>query len=113
MAFLAFIRALLMPRAALAAENLALRHQINVLRRSVPRPRVRLRDRLLWVLLRRFWSGWSGSLIIVQPSTVVRWHRQGWSLFWRWKSRGKPGRPAVSLETRELIRRLSGNCQRF
>ena len=107
MAFLAFIRAILMPRAALAAENLALRHQLNVLRRSVPRPRVRLRDRLLWVLLRRIWSGWSGSLIIVQPSTVVRWHLQGWSLFWRWKSRGKPGRPAVSLETRELIRRLS------
>ena len=107
MVFVTFIRALLLPRAALAAENLAMRQQLNVLRRSVPRPRVQLRDRFLWVLLRRFWSGWRGSLIIVQPSTVVRWHRAGWRLLWRWRSRGKPGRPIVGFEVRELIRRLS------
>ncbi len=107
MVFVTLIRALLMPRAALAAENLALRQQLNVLRRSVPRPRVRLRDRLLWVFLRRFWSEWRGSLIIVQPSTVVRWHRESWRLLWRWRSRCKPGRPLVGLEVRELIRRLS------
>ena len=77
MVFVTLIRALLLPRAALAAENLALRQQLNVLRRSVPRPRVRLRDRLLWVILRRFWSGWRGSLLIEQPATVVRWHREG------------------------------------
>lgn len=103
----ALIRALPMPRAALAAENLALRQQLAVLKRSVPRPLIRARDRLWWVLLRRSWTDWQSCLIVVQPSTVVRWHRQGWSRLWRWKSSGKPGRPAVNLETRELIRRLS------
>jgi transposase InsO family protein len=107
MFILILLRTLLISRTALALENLALRHQLAVLERSVPRPRLQRRDRLLWVLLRRVWSGWQNCLIIVQPPTVVAWHRQGWRLVWRLRSRGKPGRPAISLELRELIRRLS------
>ena len=107
MQILAFLRALFLARTHLALENLALRQQVAVLKRSVPRPRVHRRDRIFWVLLRRFWPEWRDSLALVKPATVVAWHRQGWRLLWKLKSRGKPGRPAVSLELRELIRRLS------
>src|SRR5881398_217740 len=75
------------PRQDLVAENLLLRHQLAVLTRPTrTRPLVRLRawDKLLWVLARRFCAGWREHLAIVTPETVVRWHRQGWCLFWRW-----------------------------
>ena len=81
-------------RASLAAENLALRHQLGVLSRSAKRPRLRPRDRVLWVWLSRLCGDWRSWLVIVSPETVVRWHRQGFKLYWRWKSRPrKPGRP--------------------
>jgi transposase InsO family protein len=106
--FLLFLlRALLISRAALALENLALRQQFAVLERSVPRARLRARDRLFWVLLRRGWTGWRDYLAVVQPATVAVWHRRGWKLLWRLRSRGRRGRPPISLELRELIRRLS------
>jgi putative transposase len=93
---------------ALAVENLALRHQLLVLQRTARRPRLRATDRALWVLLSRFWAGWRESLIIVQPETVIRWHREGFRLYWRWKSRSKgSGRPRISKEVRDLIRRMS------
>jgi hypothetical protein len=107
MLLLILLRTILLSRTSLALENLALRQQVSVLKRIVPRPPVRLRDRIYWVVLRRFWSGWRDSLLIVRPSTVVRWHRQGWRLLWRWRSRGTPGRPTIAIEVRELIRRLS------
>ena len=96
-------------RAALQLEVLALRHQINVLRRS-QRGRVRLNsaDRFLWAWVLRLWSGWRSVLLIVKPETVIGWHRQGFRLYWRWKSRGgKPGRPTIDPEVRELIEKLS------
>ena len=105
---LVVLRALVRSRSALAAENLALRQQLAVLRRSVKRPKFRPRDRLFWVWLFRFWKDWRSSLHIVQPATVVKWHRQGFKVYWRWKSRpDKPGRPKVDLEIRQLIRRMS------
>ena len=104
MQILVFLRALFVPRAHLALENLALRQQVAVLKRSVPRPRVQCRDRIFWVLLRRFWPGWRDSLALVKPATVVAWHRQGWRLLWKLKSRRNPGRPPISMELRELIR---------
>ena len=107
MLILKLIRAMLSSRASLAMENLALRQQVAVLKRSVPRPRLRRTDRLFWVFLRWTWAGWRDALGLVQPATVVAWHRQGWRLFWRLKSRGKSGRPTVSAEVRDLIRRLS------
>jgi putative transposase len=95
-------------RSALVLENLALRHQLTVLQRTAPRPRLRTADRLLWVLLSRLWSGWAEAVSIVQPATVIRWQRSGFRLVWTWKSRHNgPGRPAVAPEVRALIRRMS------
>ena len=95
-------------RATLHMENLALRHQLGVLRRSVKRPKLTLADRLLWAWLREAWSDWRSALVIVKPETVIGWHRKGFRLFWTWRVRhGQPGRPAVSKEIRQLIRKMS------
>ena len=105
---LVFLRALLGSRAALAMENLALRQQLAVLRQSVKRPRFRPRDRLFWVVLSQLWKGWRSCLHVAQPATVVRWHRQGFKCYWRWKSQhGQPGRPKLDAEIRDLIRQMS------
>jgi len=80
---LLFVRGILHNRMELSAENLALRQQLAVLREKVKRPRLRRRDRIFWAVLSRFWAGWRSALLIVQPDTVVRWHRQGFKLFWR------------------------------
>jgi hypothetical protein len=91
-----------------ALENLALRLQMAAMKRSIKRPQIRNRDRLFWVLLSRFWNNWRKALIIVKPETVVRWHRIGFNLYWRRKSRRKgPGRPRVSPEIRELILKIA------
>ena len=70
-----FFRAMLISRATIAADNLALGQQVGVLQRSVKRPRLRRRDRLFWVWLSRLWSDWRESLAIVKPETVIRWHK--------------------------------------
>ena len=93
---------------ALVLENLALRHQLGVLQRTAPRPRLRASDRVFWVLLARLWHGWAEAVAIVQPETVIRWQRSGFKLYWTWKSsRRCPGRPAVAPEVRALIRRMA------
>jgi hypothetical protein len=95
-------------RAALHVELLALRHQIHVLTWSRPlRPRLTRADRLFWIWLSRFWQGWQSALVIVKPETVIAWHRRSFRLFWRWKSHRRPGRQAVPLEIRRLIRPMS------
>ena len=92
----------------LALENLALRQQVTIMKRSTKRPRLRDRDRLFWILLSRFWRNWKEQLIVVKPETVLRWHRMGFKLFWKFKSRRKgPGRPPISREIRDLIRRMA------
>ena len=93
-------------RQGLVTENLALRQQLAVLKHRHPRPRLTAADRLFWVLLATIWSGWRGALHIVQPETVIRWHREGFRYYWRWKSRGR-GRPKIDAEIRRLIRRMS------
>ena len=94
-------------RAVLELENLALRHQLHVLRRQRPgRPRLFTIDRLLWVWLYRLWPRCLDTMVLVKPATVVQWHRQGFRLFWRWRSRS--GRPSVDREVRKLIRQMSG-----
>ena len=98
---LAVLRSLFRSRVVVALENLALRHQLNVLKRSVKRPKLTPADRCLWIVLSRVWKDWRTALAIVQPDTVIGWHRQGFRLFWSWKiRRGKPGRPAVPHEVR-------------
>jgi len=95
-------------RAALQLENLALRHQLGVLRRSVKGSKLTSADRLLWTWLCAVWSDWRSALVIVKPETVIGWHRKGFRLFWTWKVRhGQHGRPPVSKEVRQLIRKMS------
>ena len=93
-------------RAVLELENLALRHQVHVLRRQRPgRLRLFAIDRWLWVWLYRLWPRCLETMVLVKPATVVQWHRQGFRLFWRWRSRS--GRPSVERELRDLIRQMS------
>jgi hypothetical protein len=93
--------AALKSRAALHLENLALRHQLGVLRRSVKRPKLTSADRLLWAWLCEVWIARPSALVIVKPETVIGWHRKGFRLFWTWKVRhGQTGRPPVSKEIR-------------
>src|ERR1700674_4634437 len=95
-------------RVALQAEILALRHQLAVFQKNAPR-RLRLRrsDRLLWVLLSRWWPGWRRSLHIVRPDTVIAWHRRAFAWYWTRKSRRRPGRPNVAADICHLIRDMS------
>ena len=102
------IRALFSTLAALAAENLVLRQQVIVLRRSVKRPRLRNRDRLFWIVVCRLWKGWRSCMHVTQPATVVRRHREVFKRYWRWRSRSKkPGRSKIDAEIRQLIKRNS------
>jgi putative transposase len=106
---LALLRSLLslfQPRSRLALENLALRHQLAVLHRQAPTPKLCITDRLLWVGLSRFWPHWQEVLLLFQPQTVIAWHRLGFRLFWRWKSRARRGRPPIDCGLITLIRRM-------
>ena len=95
-------------RRDLLLENLALRQQFVVLKRRHPQPRFAIFDRLFWVVLKRFWSGGKQALILVQPETVVRWHRAGFKVYWTWLSRHRApaGRKHICLELRQLIFRM-------
>ena len=96
-------------RAQLQLEILALRHQVTVLRRQrKARAPLTAFDRAFWVWLYRLWPGCLNALVIVKPETVVRWHREGFRRYWRWKSRARrPGRPAIPPDIRKLIARMS------
>ena len=95
-------------------ENLALRQQLAVLTRQRARTRTKPADRLFWSWLSRYWPGWRSTLVIVQPETVIRWHRTAWRGYWTWKSRARhPGRPRISKELQGLIARIAtGNPRR-
>jgi transposase InsO family protein len=96
-----------MSRRQLTLENLALRQQLAMLKPSVKRPHVSPLDRLFWILFSKYVDGWRAMLHALHPDTVVRWHRQGFRFYWRWKSRGpKPGRPAIDAGLRKLIREM-------
>jgi transposase InsO family protein len=95
-------------RAALVAENLVLRQQINVLRRTAPkRPAISSIDRSIFLGLYRLFPDVRNALAIIKPDTVVRWHRAGFRAYWRWKSRPRGGRPKMLREIRQLIRSMS------
>jgi len=108
LALLITLPSILRSRLDLQLEILALRHQIGVLQRSAKeRPRLTSTHRLLWVSLSRIWRHWRSTLVLVKPETVVAWHRKGFRLFWTWKVRhGQPGRPTITREIRDLIRRM-------
>ena len=95
-------------RTALEVEIWMLRQQINVLRRTAPKKQTfSAIDRLIFVCLYRLLPGVRDALAIVKPETVVKWHRAGFRLYWRWKSKARGGRPTVPLEIRKLIREMS------
>ena len=92
----------------LGLEILALRQQLAVLKRRHPRPRLKRRDRMFWAVLCRLWGRWSDALIIVKPETVVRWHRAGFRLYWRWRSRVPwLGRRKIEPNVFELVKRMA------
>ncbi len=105
---LIFVGDIFKSRRRLEAENLFLRHQLNIALRRAPR-RLRLRgsDRALFVLMTRLWPSLLDLSEVVKPETILRWHRSGFKAFWRWKSRNRVGRPKVDRELRDLIRRMS------
>jgi putative transposase len=110
----AFVRAAVGPRALVAAENLLLRHQLAVLTRPTrKRPRRRTGDRLFWMVAARLWRDWRRHLVLVRPETALRWHRRGWRLFWRWRSRPRLGRPRLSADVRELIAAMARDNPRW
>jgi putative transposase len=103
-ALLAFVAGLCRARASLCLENLALRHQLEVYKQTVDRPRLRWTDRVLWAWLSRLWPSWRDALVFVQPRTVIAWQRQRFRDHWRRLSQqGTPGRPAIAKEVRALI----------
>ena len=104
---LTFARSLFKSQHQLMLENLALRQQVTMLRQSVKRPRATVTDRMFWILFSRYVDDWRKVLHSLHPDTVVRWHRQGFRLYWRWKSRSpKPGRPVIDVVLRKLIREM-------
>ncbi|MFC1573478.1 helix-turn-helix domain-containing protein, partial [Candidatus Eisenbacteria bacterium] len=109
-ALLALVRAGLMPQTMLALENAALRQQLTIYRRTQKRTRLRSEDRLFWIALHRLWSECTRSLIIVKPATVIGWHRKGFRVMWRRKSRpGKIGRPRIPRKHIAFIKRISSD----
>src|SRR6266851_2858331 len=103
-----FVADLFKPRCRLEAETLFLRHQLSIaLRRAPPRLRLRGVDRALLVWMTRLWPNLLGAAKVVQPETILRWHRAGFTAFWRWKSRKRAGRPKIDRGLRDLIRRMS------
>src|SRR5688572_11853631 len=92
----------------LAFENLALRHQIAMYRRTVRRPKLRAVDRLFWVGLARVWTDWKHSLVIVTPDTVLRWQRRRFRDYWaKLSAQPSVGRPRVTAEIRALVTRMA------
>jgi len=95
-------------RCRLEAENLLLRHQLSIaMRRAPPRLRLRGSDRALLVWMTRVRPSLLDAVQVVQPETVLRWHRAGFKIFWRWESRNRTGRPRIDRGLRDLIRRMS------
>src|SRR5208282_4604688 len=103
-----FVVDLFKSRSTLEAENLFLRHQLNIaLRRAPSHVRLSGSDRALLILMTKLWPNLVGMARLVQPETILRWHRKGFRVFWRWKSRNRAGRPKIDRGLRDLIRRIS------
>ena len=94
-------------KSELVAENALLRQQLIVLRRQVKRPACAKTDRMLLVLLARMVRTWKQALFIVQPETLLRWHRQGFRLYWKYKSRAAAPKPKIAAETVALIKQMA------
>ena len=103
-----FVADLFKSRRRLEAENLFLRHQLNIaLRRAPSRLRLHGSDRALLVWIASIWPNLLDLSQVMKPQTILRWHRSGFKTFWRWKSRHRAGRPKIDRELRDLIRQMS------
>jgi len=103
-----FVADLFKSQCRLEAENLFLRHQLNIaLRRAPPRFRLRGSDWALLIWMTRLWPSLVGAAQVVQPETILRWYRAGFKAYWRWKSRNRAGRPKADRGLRDLIQRMS------
>ena len=102
-----FVTDLFKSRCRLEAENLLLRHQLTIALRASPRLRLLGSDRALLIWMTRLWPSLLGAAQVVQLETILRWHRAGFRMFWRWKSRNRAGRPRIDRGLRDLIRRMS------
>ena len=105
--FLRCIPVFFRSRSRQAIVELALRQQLATYTQKGRKPQIAPADRGFWVFLSQVWSGWKETLVIVQPDTVVRWHRKGFRLYWRSISRRGPGRPPIPAEVQALIRRFA------
>ena len=95
-------------QARLEAAISVLRHQLNVLRRRTPsKPRLTVADRLIFVWLYWLFPSVLNAVSVIEPENVIRWHRTGFRLYWRWKSRSRGGRPRIPAEILRLIRDMS------
>ena len=102
-----FVHSLFRSQRQLVLENLALRQQVVMLRKSVKKPRPSVADKLFWILFSRYVDGWRKILYSLHPDTVVRWHHEGFRRYWNWKSRRRRvGRPPIDTEIRKLIRQM-------
>ena len=105
--FLLALRLTRRSRQDLVLENLVLRQQLLVHERPDRRPRLSVADRRFWSTVAQRWSAWRAHVLIVQPPTVVRWHRTAWRRYWARRSRRPPGRPRLPEHTRALIRQMA------
>jgi hypothetical protein len=107
-----FVWLLFYPKAVLATRLLAVQSQLARCKNRIDlkkdsKPRFTPAFRILWVVLSRLLGGWEEWAQLMQPATVKKWHTSAFKIYWRWKSRKKRGRPAVSKEMRNLIRQMS------
>lgn len=107
------VRSLFRSRRDLALEIVTLRYQLAVLARPSRQRRLRPADRVVLSWLARRWPGWRSALLLVQPDTVVRWHRTAWRRYWTRKSHSSVGRPRIPFEVRDLIRRIAREHPRW
>lgn len=94
-------------KAQLQFENIYLRKQIEILKRSSIKPKIKKSDRIFFTVMKNLITNWKKNLFIIKPETVIKWHRQGFNLYWKIKSRKKNGRPKIEKELRLLIRQIS------
>jgi putative transposase len=104
---LSFLLSLFKSHTQLHLEVLFLRKQLEILTRTSPKLRLRPSDRFFFGVLTNFFSSWKSTLLIIKPETVIRWHQQGFKLYWRWKSRHKSGRPKIPQAQIDVIRQMA------
>jgi len=101
--YFSFISSIFKSRASLQLENIILRKQIDILMRKQKRPLVHNRDRLFFVLISKLYTDWKKAFLLFQPDTLIRWHKQGFKLFWRMKTKNNGGRNRIDPELKSLI----------